>query len=89
MRRIALALALLTIAAGVALSLMVSPGPSHDAQGPVTGYQRPSGFWTSNRPATNGAYRYRLLGIGVALMGATGLVMLLLVGKANTHRARR
>lgn len=88
MRRIALAIALLTIAVGVTLSLVMSPGPPHEAQGPVTTYQQPSGFWTSNRPATNGAYRYRLLGIGVALMGATGLVMLLLVGKANAHRKR-
>jgi hypothetical protein len=29
---------------------------------------RPSGFWTSTRPAQGGAYRYRLLGIGVAVM---------------------
>ncbi|MEJ7597205.1 MAG: hypothetical protein WKG01_04780 [Kofleriaceae bacterium] len=87
MRRIALALSLLTIAIGVVVSLMMSPGPAHDAQGPVTEYRRPSGFWTSNRPATNGAYRYRLLGIGVALMGVTGLAMLMLIGKANTHRA--
>ena len=27
----------------------------------------PSGFWTSNRPAVGGAYRYRLLGLGVAI----------------------
>ena len=88
MRRIAIALALLTIAVGVTVSLLMSPGPAHDAQGPVTTYQRPSGFWTSNRPATNGAYRYRLLGIGVALMGATGFVMLMLVGRADQHRKR-
>ncbi len=30
-------------------------------------YNRPSGFWTSNRPAVGGAYRYRLLGLGVAI----------------------
>jgi hypothetical protein len=29
---------------------------------------RPSGFWTSTRPAQGGAYRYRLLAIGVAVM---------------------
>ena len=28
---------------------------------------RPSGFWTSNRPAVGGAYRYRLLGLGCAI----------------------
>jgi hypothetical protein len=29
---------------------------------------RPSGFWTSTRPAQHGAYRYRLLAIGVTVM---------------------
>ena len=28
---------------------------------------KPSGFWGSTRPAQGGAYRYRLLGIGVAV----------------------
>jgi hypothetical protein len=34
---------------------------------------KPSGFWTSNRPARGGAYRYRMLGIGVALALTTAL----------------
>lgn len=46
-------------------------------------YTRPSGFWTSNRPAENGSYRYRLLGIGVAIAGIMGFVMLRLIKKAN------
>lgn len=37
---------------------------------------KPSGFWTSPRPARGGAYRYRMLGIGVALLALTGLVTL-------------
>lgn len=37
---------------------------------------RPSGFWTSNRPAVNGAYRWRLLGIGVVIAGIAGIVMM-------------
>lgn len=36
--------------------------------------EKPSGFWTSTRPARGGAYRYRMLGIGVALAAITGLV---------------
>jgi len=28
---------------------------------------RPSGFWSSGRPAQGGAYRYRMLGIGVVV----------------------
>jgi hypothetical protein len=37
---------------------------------------RPSGFWTSTRPAQGGAYRYRLLAIGVAVMLMTLAFML-------------
>jgi hypothetical protein len=37
-------------------------------------YNRPSGFWTSNRPAVGGAYRYRLLLIGVAIVLGMGLL---------------
>jgi hypothetical protein len=48
-----------------------------------------SGFWTSPYPAKNGAYRYRLLGIGCALVLTTGLVTWRLVKKANAFRAER
>jgi hypothetical protein len=90
-RRIALILALVTVAAGITLSLWASPGSPSAPESPEAAkqYRRPSGFWTSTRPATNGAYRYRLLGIGVALIGATGAVMVLLVGRANATRAAR
>ena len=33
---------------------------------------RPSGFWTSNRPAVGGAYKWRLLEIGAAVALLTG-----------------
>jgi hypothetical protein len=52
-------------------------------------YTRPSGFWTSNRPAVGGAYRWRLLGIGVVLVALTGYGMLRLVKRANAERADR
>ena len=48
-----------------------------------------SGFWTSRRPAVGGAYRWRLLGLGVVLAGLTGFGMLRLVRKANAERAAR
>jgi hypothetical protein len=48
-------------------------------------YTRPSGFWTSNRPAEGGSYRYRLLGIGVAIAGIMGLTMARLVKRANSE----
>ena len=37
--------------------------------------ERPSGFWTSNRPAQGGAYRWRLLGIGVVLAAGMGFLI--------------
>ncbi|HEY4241543.1 MAG TPA: hypothetical protein VGM88_17095 [Kofleriaceae bacterium] len=52
-------------------------------------YARPSGFWTSNRPAIGGAYRYRLLGIGCALALGMGWMMWRFVKKANAERAAR
>ena len=33
---------------------------------------RPSGFWTSNRPAVGGAYKWRLLEIGAVVALLTG-----------------
>ena len=52
-------------------------------------YTRPSGFWTSNAPAVNGAYRWRLLGIGVVIATITGYGMLRLVKRANADRDAR
>jgi hypothetical protein len=45
--------------------------------------ERPSGFWTSNRPAVGGAYKYRLLGIGVVIAGITGYLMIRLIKNAK------
>lgn len=50
---------------------------------------RPSGFWTSNRPAVGGAYRWRLLGIGVVLASGAGLLMWRLTRRANAARLER
>lgn len=49
--------------------------------------ERPSGFWTSNRPAKGGSYRWRMLGIGVALAGGMGLVIFRVLRRANSERA--
>lgn len=79
----------LTVALIVALGVAA---PVASAEPPTTHeiiYARPSGFWTSNRPAVGGAYRWRLLGIGVVLIGLTGYLMLRLVKRANAERAAR
>jgi hypothetical protein len=47
---------------------------------------RTSGFWTSNRPAEHGAYRWRLLAIGVVLATATGYILYRLLRRASADR---
>lgn len=49
-------------------------------------YHRPSGFWTSNRPAVGGAYRWRLMGIGGVIAALMGFGMWRLVRRANATR---
>jgi len=74
---------------GLALAVAASPA---SAEPPTTHeilINRPSGFWTSNRPAVGGAYRWRLLGIGVVIGALTGYGMLRLVKRANAERAAR
>jgi len=76
----------------VALGLALAAAPAARAEPPTTHeviYTRPSGFWTSNRPAEGGSYRWRLLAIGVVLLGMTGAGMLRLVRRAAADRAAR
>ena len=49
-------------------------------------YTKPSGFWTSNLPAEHGAYRWRLLGIGVGVLAVTGFFLLRTIKRANASR---
>lgn len=94
MRRLAQSarVASLTLATVVALGVLGVAGPAARAEPPTTHeiiYTRPSGFWTSNRPAVGGAYRWRLLGLGVAIAALTGFGMVRLVRRANAARATR
>jgi hypothetical protein len=52
-------------------------------------YNRPSGFWTSNRPAEGGAYRWRLLAIGGGIAAITGFLLVRAIRKASAERAAR
>jgi hypothetical protein len=78
-------------------SAFASPSPPPSASEPEPPRQRqvevlqhrPSGFWTSNRPATGGAYRWRMLGIGVVLAAGAGLLMWRLTRRANAERVAR
>lgn len=92
----------LVLAAIVALGLAsgLGPGPvpssaAASANPPTTERQvetQPrgrSGFWTSPHPAKGGAYRWRLLGIGVVLAAGAGLLMWKLTRRANAERLER
>ena len=50
---------------------------------------RPSGFWTSNRPAVGGAYRYRLLIIGVVVATGMGILTWRIVKRATPPTPRQ
>jgi hypothetical protein len=82
-RGIAIALGMV-VALAVAAPVAAEPPRTHEILS-----ERPSGFWTSNRPAVGGAYRWRLLGIGVVIAALTGYGMLRLVRRANAERASR
>ena len=77
----------------VALVLAVAAVPAvADADPPKSHEvltQRPSGFWTSNRPAVGGAYRWRLLGLGVMIAAVTGYAVVRLIRRANAQRDLR
>ncbi len=80
----------IVVAAAIALTLLASAAPSTARAEPPTTheilYNRPSGFWTSNRPAVGGAYRYRLLLLGVGIAALTGVLTYRLLKRASAQR---
>jgi hypothetical protein len=73
----------------VALALGAASAAPAFAEPPTTHeiiYNRPSGFWTSNRPAVGGAYRYRLLLIGCAISLGMAWVTYRIVKSAKRRR---
>jgi len=51
---------------------------------------RPSGFWTSNRPARGGAYRWRMMAVGAGVLALTMFFVLrLLLKTARASTAAR
>jgi hypothetical protein len=91
MRRLVLAAivaAIVALGLGSGLGEAAPSPPMVERQVEVQSY-RPSGFWTSPRPAKGGAYRWRLLGIGVVLATGAGLLMWRLTRRANAERIER
>ncbi len=79
MRRLAFALIL-----GLSAVASAEPPTTHEVI-----YARPSGFWTSNRPAVGGAYRYRMLLIGLGASLLTGILTWRMVKRVNRDRAAK
>lgn len=48
-------------------------------------HAKPSGFWTSNRPAVGGAYRYRMMLIGIGIAAIMGTIIVVVI-KRNARR---
>jgi hypothetical protein len=85
LRAFGLAIALVVIAPLAAPAIAsADPPDTHEYL-----VNRPSGFWTSNRPAVGGAYRYRLLGIGVVVATGMGVFAWRLAKRATTERLAR
>jgi hypothetical protein len=96
MRRLILALVLFTVAPVYAADDgkidrgPMGTNPVEDVSRPHEVLSdRPSGFWTSNRPAVGGAYKYRLLLIGVGLAALTGFFTYRLVKNTKGPAERR
>jgi len=78
MRRLGLCL-LVAFGLGLAASeVRAEPPQTHEII-----YNRPSGFWTSNQPAVGGAYKWRLLGVGVVVSAVTGLLVVRAIRRAR------
>jgi hypothetical protein len=77
----------------LALTLALAAPTASSAEPPTTHeiiYTRPSGFWTSNRPAPNGGeYKWRLMEVGLAVGLITGLLLARAIRRANKFRTER
>jgi hypothetical protein len=71
----------------VAVPWAKPPAEGHAMREPQQLAYRPSGFWTSNRPAVGGAYRWRMMGVGVLVLAITVFFVLRLL--VRTSRAGR
>ncbi|MCB9562100.1 MAG: hypothetical protein H6708_16980 [Kofleriaceae bacterium] len=54
---------------------------------PARHHPGPSGFWTGYKPAKGGAYRWRLLGIAIAVLGVTVLLLRRALMRASRRAA--
>jgi hypothetical protein len=68
---------------GDAAGRTLKPAQMTERKVPERLVNRPSGFWTSNRPAQGGAYKYGKLAVGTGLAILTGLFMLRLIRRAS------
>ena len=60
--------------------------PKSTMRQPEILHEKPSGFWTSNVPARGGAYRYRLMGIGLCVLALTAFFTIRFLRKVSRAR---
>lgn len=80
-RRIVVAFVLVLGIAFAAGCVADSEAPKHGEHEILS--DRPSGFWTSNRPAEGGAYKYRLMLVGLGVLALTGIFTFRLIRGAR------
>ena len=73
---------------GLAAPVFAQEQPAPPAAGERLQQPKNPGFWGKGDRGP-GSYRWKLLGIGVVLIGVTGFFMLRLVKRANADRAAR
>ena len=101
MRRVLVGIAIVVGLAGVAVARAEAPeaqaaaaadggavpGARREPGRPEMMYSKPSGFGLPNIPAKGGAYRYRLMGVGVGVLAITLLLTIRYLRKVTRQRA--
>lgn len=63
------------------------PAPGSVMRRPEHLSHKPSGFWTSNRPAEHGAYRWRIMAVGGLVLAIAVFFVVRLLRRTSRERA--
>jgi hypothetical protein len=64
-----------------------APEPGSVMRRPEQLSHKPSGFWTSNRPAKGGAYRWRIMGMGALVLAIAVFFVVRMLRRVSRQRA--
>jgi hypothetical protein len=65
-----------------------APPPASTMRKPEQLTGRPSGFWTSTRPALGSRYRWRIMGMGLLAAAIMAFFVVRMLRRASAARAR-